>query len=305
MTRLRQNHQRARKGRSGFMARIVIFTVILFLAVIFGFFGLQDMFDVSGSTPNINDSSSFEPSLSSSLNYLPEISKEDQIIHHKYYSLSYDETNEIPEWVSYQLTRESIQAPNVPRAKRFKDDPLVKTRSAKHSDYSHSGYTRGHMAPAGDMAFNQEAMQESFYMSNMAPQIRAFNNGVWRELEEQVRDWAYDERSLIVTTGPIMKGITEQIGKNKIGVPKGFYKILLNPTENKSIAFLIPHEKTDKRLQDFAVTVDELESKTNLDFHAELMDDVQEELLESSFNINRWKFDNRRYRLRVEKWNKE
>jgi len=286
------------------MVRIVVFTVLLFGAVIFGFFGLHDIFNESENYQG--GTNTFDPAeLSSDLNYLPEIDSDDQIVNHKYYTLSYNEKYEIPEWVSYELTRESIQAPNVKRAKRFNVDPLVKTRSAKHSDYSHSGYTRGHMAPAGDMAFNEEAMQESFYMSNMAPQIRAFNNGIWRELEEQVRDWAYDEGRLIVSTGPIMNGISEKIGKSEIGVPKHFYKILTNPLEKKSIAFIIPHEKTDKRLQDFAVTVDELESLTGIDFHADLMDDVQEGLLESSFNINRWEFDSRRYRLRVEKWNRE
>ncbi len=286
------------------MMRIGTFTILLVAAIFGGYSFIEDFLNNASSS-----SSSAQYDVSSDNNFnsdiadmLPSISGKNQLVNHQYYSLSYNEKNEIPEWVAYELTRKSLQAKNVKRAKRFNSDPKVKSRSAKHSDYSHSGYTRGHLAPAGDMAFNETAMKECFYMSNMAPQIRPFNNGVWKELEELVRDWAYEKGSLLVVSGPIMDGISDQIGDNKVGVPKAFFKILVDG--NDGIAFNIPHERTDVRLAKFAMSIDDLERQTGIDFFT-AFDDSREERFESSFNINKWKFDNSKHRLRVEKWNKE
>ncbi len=306
MTKLRRNHSKQNKSGNSFMTRIVSFTVLL-IAAIFGGYSILDDFANSSSsssgyedsTIQYDDSQSFT---STDDSYLPSVTGKNQLVQHKYYSLSYNEKHEIPEWVAYELTRKSLQAKNVKRAKRFNSDPKVNTRSAKHSDYTHSGYTRGHLAPAGDMAFNETAMQECFYMSNMAPQIRPFNNGIWKELEETVRDWAYDKGSLYVVSGPIMDGISKQIGHNKIGVPKSFYKILVDG--NDGIAFNIPHDRLEDRLESYAMSIDDLERQTGIDFF-QGFDDAVEQRFESSYNINKWKFDNKRYRLRVEKWNHE
>ena len=308
MTKLRQNHSKNSKSGNSFMMRIGSFTIILLVAIFGGYSFVEDFLNGTSSSSNSNSSSSnveYTDDLSFSTDVaaiLPSISGSNQLVNHQYYSLSYNEKNEIPEWVAYELTRESLQAPNVKRAKRFNSDPKVKSRSAKHSDYTHSGYTRGHLAPAGDMAFNETAMKECFYMSNMAPQIRPFNNGVWKELEELVRDWAYDKGSLLVVSGPIMDGISDKIGDNKVGVPKAFFKILVDG--NDGIAFNIPHERTDERLAKFAMSIDDLERQTGIDFF-EAFDDEREDRFERSFNINKWKFDNAKHRLRVEKWNKE
>jgi len=312
MAQLKRNFQAgSRKGQS-FAKRIGIFTMILIGTICYGFYEFSGAFEGSDSKPSFHQESSAEYTEESSeaievsdRNFLPHGSTSNQVIHHQYYSLAYDEKYEIPEWVAYVLTSKSLKVKNVPRAKKFKEDPDVERRSAKHSDYTRSGYTRGHMAPAGDMAFSSNAMKETFYMSNMAPQVRDFNNGIWRELEEQVRDWAYADKTLYVVTGPIMKGIKESIGRNDVGVPQAFFKVLLDMEgrDKKAIAFIMPHARSDKRIQDYAVSIDEVERETGIDFFPELTDDREEEKLESSFNINKWKFDNKRYRLRVEKWN--
>jgi len=310
MAKFRQNHTKNRKSGNSFMTRIVIFTVLLIGAIFGGSSFLNDFFNNSGSSQSggyEDSSASYDGSNSQTFtstddSYLPSKTDKNQLVRHQYYTLSYNEKYEIPEWVAYELTRKSLEAKNVKRAKRFKSDPDVKSKSAKHSDYTHSGYTRGHLAPAGDMAFNETAMQESFYMSNMTPQIRPFNNGIWKELEETVRDWAYDKGSIYVVSGPIMDGISDQIGNNKIGVPKSFYKVIVD--ENDGIAFEIPHDRVEERLETFAMSIDDLEKETGIDFFQGI-DDAREQRIESSFNINKWKLDNKRYRLRVEKWNKE
>lgn len=308
MTKFRQNHTRARRGGNNFMLRIGLFTAILIGGLLFGYISFDDLLnssDSGGRTSYADEQ--FTQDIDTDRSFLPSVSAKNQLVNHSYYSLSYNEKYEIPEWVAYRLTRKSLQAKNVPRAKRFNADPKVKSRSAVHSDYSHSGYTRGHMAPAGDMAFNATAMKETFYMSNMAPQIREYNNGIWKELEEQTRDWAYKKDDLIVISGPIMDGIQERIGKNDIGVPKSFYKILVDGEGRTAdaIGFIIPHAKSDKRLQEYAVSINEIEQQTGIDFFDDYFEDSDEENIEGKFNINKWNFDNKRYRLRVEKWNNE
>ncbi len=241
-------------------------------------------------------------------NYLP---KDDaEVIYHNYYTLGYNEPYEQASWVAYKLTKASLLEPNVKRAKNFRYDKSIKSYSAVHKDYSHSGYTRGHLAPAGDMAFNTTAMNESFLMSNMSPQIRPFNNGVWKELEENVRDWAFSNQELYVVSGPVFYDDNpEFIGqRNKIAVPDAFYKILIDNygADKKAVAFLIPHEKTDTHLRDFAVSIDEVERVTGIDFFSTFFEsDQDEEKMESTFNVKRWKISEKRYKQRVNNWNKE
>lgn len=253
---------------------------------------------------------SFHTSNSTNLyeeNWLP-ISTTGDVISHDHYTLSYDEDHEQAEWVAYKLTEASLKIPNVPRAKRFNPDPAVPTRSAHHRDYTRSGYSRGHLAPAGDMAFDKRAMQESFYMSNMSPQLRGFNGGIWRELEETVRDWAYHNDELYIVTGPVLTQdhIVKQIGKsNKVSVSDMFYKVILDDygKDSKAIAFLIPNAISENPLVDYAVTIDSVEAVTGLDFFGGAFDSKKEKKLESNISLHKWKFSSQRYNLRVNSWN--
>ena len=238
--------------------------------------------------------------------FLPKSSGE--VIHHTYYSLSYLEDHEQAEWVAYELNKESLRLPKVPRTNWFEPDPKVTTLSAVHADYIRSGYDRGHLVPAADMAFSEDAMKETFFMSNISPQVRQFNHGIWRELEEQVRDWAFKSGQVVVVSGPVLtKDIKGKIGKNGVSVPAFFYKIVLDVSSNErnAIAFIIPNAMSDRPLQDYAVSIDSVESKTGIDFFAYLYDQETQNKIESGFDIGKWRFSESRYKLRVEKWNKE
>ncbi len=229
-----------------------------------------------------------------------------QIIKHRHYGLSYSEEHEQAEWVAYELTRESLYAKNVKRTDNFRPDPKVKRQSASRRDYRGSGYDRGHMAPAGDMAFSESAMSETFYMSNMSPQIRNFNGGIWRELEETVRDWTKKFRRLYVVTGPVLtQEIRERIGNNRVSVPEYYYKVILDidDPEQKAIGFVLPNEISYEPLSDFAVTVDYLEELTGIDFFPHLMSKELEESLESQFDVSLWPINRKRYDQRVDNWN--
>lgn len=239
-------------------------------------------------------------------NFYPE-STTGQVIVHKYYALSYSEEHEQPEWVAYKLTESNLRKPRVKREKRFRQDDLIHTLSAKHNDYSHSGYTRGHLAPAGDMAFSKDAMRESFYMSNMSPQLKEFNGGIWRELEENVRNWAYDNDELYIVTGPILtKGhIIKTIGYNEVSVPDQFYKIILDlkMPEQKAIAFLMPNKKSVAPIKEYVVSIDDIEDLTGINFFADFLTEEQETELEKMTNASKWKFDPKKFKTRIEKWN--
>lgn len=238
--------------------------------------------------------------------FLPE-STTGEVVKHKYYTLSYSEEHEQAEWVAYKLTEKNLRKPKVKRARKFNPDKSIKGTSAYHKDYTHSGYTRGHMAPAGDMNFSKEAMRESFYMSNMSPQLKELNGGIWRELEETVRDWAYDNDELYIVSGPVLTEghIIKQIGRNKVSVPDMFYKIILDIKQpnQKAIAFLMPNEKSERKLEEYVVSIDEVEELIGINFFADFLDPELESTLEAMNTTKGWKFDNNKYKTRVKKWN--
>lgn len=216
----------------------------------------------------------------------PQIQQE--IISHTYYDLQYSEENEQALYVSYTLTKENLVG-NAERKNNFKPDPKISTQSAQLSDYAGSGYDRGHLCPAAAMTQNQLAMDETFYMSNMSPQIASFNRGAWKKLESQVRSWVYAEDTLQVVTGPIFQDNIDTIGENRVVVPGYYYKVIYTPREKQMIAFILPNKKIeDISFADYMVTVDAVEQCTGLDFFSDLSDDI-ENRLEST--IIAWVFD--------------
>ena len=224
------------------------------------------------------------------------------IVRHTWFSLSYSEDHEQAEWVAYELTRERLNANFAERTNIFRPDPEVKTESATPHDYSGGGFDKGHLCPAADMGFDEKAMDETFYMSNISPQKKAFNTGIWRELEENTRDWARKFRHVYVITGPILSKPmdTPPLGFSKVTVPAAFYKVIL--AGDKGIAFLIPNEKSDLPLMDYAVTIDRAEAVTGLDFFPKMLTGLAEET-EARLDKSAWAVDEKRFARRVGDWN--
>ena len=210
-----------------------------------------------------------------------------EIIKHTYYSLAYSEENEQAYWVYYELTPELINGTQS-RTDDFRADPLVSTGSASLSDYSGSGYDRGHLCPAADMTLNKTSMSESFYLSNMSPQLAGFNRGIWSTLEAQVRKWALVYSKLYVVSGPIFKDDISSIGANQVTVPGYYYKVLFDG-KDKMIGFILPNASSSKSLIQFIVNVDKIEEETGIDFFSGL-DDKLENQLEGSINTASWDF---------------
>jgi endonuclease G, mitochondrial len=212
------------------------------------------------------------------------------IIKHQYYTLSYSENEEQAEWVAYELKKSELGHSNFKRP-YFIDDPMVKTGSASWRNYIHSGYDRGHLCPAGDRRFSKNAFEETFYTSNIAPQKNDFNSGIWNRLELKVRYWAAKYNGLYIVTGGVLKGDLKSIGKEQVAVPNYFYKILLNKTAQgyKTIAFLVPHNDSEKTLNNFVVPIDQIEKMTGIDFFPNLPDSIENQL-ESNSDYKDWSF---------------
>ena len=216
--------------------------------------------------------------------------RKEQLIEHTGYTVSYNADWRIPNWVGYELLRSELEG-GVKRSDNFMPDPQVKGKSAESSDYRRSGFDRGHMAPAGDMTWNKQAMQESFYFSNICPQNPNLNGGAWRLLEEQIRLWAQKDSAVVVVCGPIVNPSRKmkKIGKNGVVVPSSFFKVVLVPYSDrpKGIGFIFKNSDTSKPIREFAVSIDSVESVTGLDFFAPLPDEV-ESRVEASFSLDDW-----------------
>ena len=195
------------------------------------------------------------------------------VIKHLGYAFQYSEKHEQAFWVGYELTKKETEKA-FERTDEFIPDPAVSTGTATVADYAKSGYDRGHLAPAADMGWSQQAMAESFYFSNMSPQEPGFNRGIWKNLEEQVRTWAKEYDSIYVVTGPVLKDGLVQLGPNGVSIPKYYYKVILDNTgdDAKAIGFLMPNEASKEPLEKFAVSVDQVEQETGIDFFNKLPD---------------------------------
>lgn len=226
------------------------------------------------------------------LNYIPTQALGDEIIEHQYFTVSYSSKQQNPEWVAYELTNKRLSNSEEER-RNFKDDP--NTESDADSDvYSETGYDRGHLAPAHDMAFNETAMEECFYMTNISPQEPDFNRGIWKSLETKVRNWAETEKRLYIVTGPILRKKVSSRDRMVEGgptVPSKFYKIIVDyeGSERKAIAFVLENKASKKSLTEYAVSIDEVEEMTGLDFFPDLSA-KEEKALEATFDVDLWNF---------------
>jgi endonuclease G, mitochondrial len=221
--------------------------------------------------------------------FLP-TSTTNQIIEHDFYTLSYSEKYEQAEWVAYELKKSHLNKSNFKRP-YFIDDPEVFTNSASWKNYKRSGYDKGHLCPAGDRGFSKAAFDETFYTSNISPQLHDFNSGIWNTLEQKTRYWAGKYDGIYVITGGVLCNNLEQIGFEDVAVPDYFYKILLdkNDGDYKVIAFLMPHEDSNQPLYSFVVSVDEIEKRTGIDFFPNLPDAIENNLEENS-DYKKWSF---------------
>ena len=218
--------------------------------------------------------------------------RQEQVIKHEGYTVSYNSEYRIANWVAYELTATEAKSRKTERSNKFVPDPLVKGATATNEDYSRTGYDRGHLAPAGDMKWSEKAMRESFYLSNICPQIPKLNRGIWKDLEEQCRLWAMDNGSLLIVTGPVITDDMKRLGKNRVAIPESFYKVLCYHTGSgyKGIAFLFENrDYKENSLKSMAIPIDSVERVTGIDFFPSIPDGEEKEM-ERTVDWDSWSF---------------
>lgn len=199
------------------------------------------------------------------------------VINRTGYTLSYNQHYKNPNWVAWELTREETKG-ETERYDKFLPDPDLPEPRAAHKDYTRSGYDRGHMAPAADMKWSRQAMIESFYMSNICPQIGNLNRGDWNDLEELCRDWAVRYGRIYITCGPIFDSKSpKRIGEHKVAVPDRFFKVILvhNRKNPMAMGFIFRNIAHSQDIGKYMVTVDSIENITGMDFFPKLPDEVE------------------------------
>lgn len=204
------------------------------------------------------------------------------------YVVSYNPKWRIPNWVAYELTDQEAAA-HGRRQGEFESDPDAGPAAADNADYKHSGYSRGHMAPAGDMKWNGRAMRESFLLTNVCPQDYELNAGVWEDLESELRHRARRWGRVYIVCGPVVSNGYRTIGRHRVCVPQRFFKAVCWQQGGRwhSKGFIFPNNRAGGSFHDYSATVDEIERLTGHDLFAPLPDEV-ERRIEAADNRGRW-----------------
>lgn len=215
------------------------------------------------------------------------------------FSMEYDKSKKHSRWIAFRFDNLTKQQ-NVKRSDEpFAADPSIPTQYQRvQADFGKKGYDRGHLCASADRLYSQEVNEQTFYYTNMSPQRNSFNIGIWLTLEGQVQSWGRSCTSsdtlYVVKGGTIdkedqIKGYIDNDRSKPI--PKYYYMALLFKKGDsfKAIAFWMEHTDTQKslKLSDCALSIDELEEKTGIDFFPSLNDNL-ENALESTYSLKAW-----------------
>lgn len=234
------------------------------------------------------------------------------IIARQAYTMSYNPQTLCPNWVAWHLTaehtdgrfnRKEIYYDNSGEAcgigKVTSDmihgtyivDMEVPEPRATHDDWYplETNISHGHICPAGDCKWSQEAMNQSNLLSNICPQNSRLNSGGWNRLEEKCRQWAVKYGDIYIVAGPLFYGeVIQTIGRNRIAVPDAFFKVILClHDEPKAIGFIYANNAESHKIGNSVCKVDDVERISGFDFFSELDDEV-EDVIEADANITMW-----------------
>lgn len=219
------------------------------------------------------------------------------------YQLEWDNSKIANRYTCYQMY-DKIAESHVSRNDDFKEDPdLPSATRSKLSDYSGSGFSRGHLCPSADRLYSRNQNSQTFYLSNMQPQYQNHNGGQWATYENLVRDWMDSFDTLYVVKAATIDDVTlnntVQTGllsvkcNNRLPVPKYFYMALLGYKKStgkyKAVGIWTYHynSNSDRKTAEH-INIDELEKRTGIDFFCNLPDDVEEEVESAAVDSSFW-----------------
>lgn len=212
----------------------------------------------------------------------------EQIKDYTGFTVSFNKDNHTPNYVSWELKASEVGG-TISRTDNFWQDAEIEGCPDQYA-YRYSGYDRGHMCPAADQKWSEDAMNDCFVMANMCPQKNDLNAKAWETLESKERQWAQRDGAIWIVAGPIYyETDTEKIGNYNVRVPSAFFKAILaievaNP---RAIAFVYPNMLAPGNMQDYAMSIDELEELTGYDFFSALPDDIEQKV-EASYSFTEW-----------------
>lgn len=222
---------------------------------------------------------------------LPAIRQGEVVTTHIGYTTSFNSSSMIPNWVAYELTEEETRGTvGRPSNSPFQPDPSYHGKQPDRRDYSRSGWDKGHLAPCADMKWSEQAMFESFFFTNICPQNHDFNEKDWQKLEDKARSIARKKGSVYIICGPIVTSNEfGKLGKNQVTIPDLFFKALLyrDASGYHSIAYVLPNRHTGQPINDFAITVNELEQILGMDLFTRLNDKIEDKI-EDQLNLAEW-----------------
>lgn len=164
------------------------------------------------------------------------------------YALVHDNAARVSVWTQHMLSPAHVRACGV-RPERFEADPLIPSRGrSMPSDYARSGYDQGHLVPNGDQSWHPRVQQETFFMSNVAPQNPTLNRQLWNQLEQTIRAWTHERGDHVIITGVIYRDSDRTIGARQVRVPTHFYKIVTHVASQQSWAFLAENTHVNHRV---------------------------------------------------------
>lgn len=204
------------------------------------------------------------------------------------FSVSFNADNGTPNWVAWELLGSEV-AGDIDRSDNFWQDKDLEGCPST-SDYTRSGYDRGHMCPAADQKWSVKAMTDCFVMANICPQDHALNAGAWNTLEGKERQWAQRDSAIVIIAGPVYEpSDTKRIGASRVRVPGAFFKVILAPycEHPRAIGFVYPNMTSPGNMQNYAMSVDDVEALTGIDFFEALPDEI-EEMVEREYSFSEW-----------------
>lgn len=211
----------------------------------------------------------------------------DTLLRYKAFGVHFNGDRGIANCAAYQLTRGELHGTAL-RSEGFAQDTGVKGCPSPE-DYAGSGMDRGHLVPAADLKWNDAALRQSFLLTNIAPMHKTLNQGGWAKLEDKVREWTARDSVLLVFTGPVVSSGDTTLANGRVTVPGGYYKVVMAPCvrPRRVIAFIYPNGRSGGRLRQYAVSVDEVERRTGLDFFP-LLTAPEQQRLEADVHLDVW-----------------
>jgi endonuclease G len=186
------------------------------------------------------------------------------------YAVRYSYATKTAEYVVEHVTVANISG-TAQRKDDFRPDPEVPAQyAAQLSDYAGQPYDRGHMAPAGNATNDANAMSQTFFLTNMVPQVPNNNRGVWKQIETLARTWVSKQGEMYIISGTIYTPQAKAIGKG-VGVPDWLFKIIVDPKAHKVITFMLPNTAMDANdYPKYIVSVADVEKATGIVFFPKL-----------------------------------